>query len=110
MADTQRLSTSLNDARYDGRFKMPGYTGHVNGLMEVYASTPVHAAVRHSFHHLHSTAPHPPLSPPDACGRQLPHRDDVPACKPGNTQRSWRDGETRRTFDVRVIRVQLLTE
>jgi hypothetical protein len=48
--DTQRLSTALNDPRYDQRFKMPGYTGHVNGLMEVYASTPVHASVRHPIH------------------------------------------------------------
>lgn len=40
-----RASTPLNDPRYDSRWKMPGYTGHVNGVVETLGSTPVTAQV-----------------------------------------------------------------
>lgn len=36
-----RASTPANDPRYDGRWKMPGYTGHVNGVYETIGTTPV---------------------------------------------------------------------
>jgi hypothetical protein len=100
--DKQRLSTALNDARYDERFKMPGYTGHVNGLMEVYASTPVHAAVRHSFHHIHSTAPHPPSRP-----RRLrpTFRFGTLYMRASQAHPAWRDGQTRRSSDILAIYV-----
>lgn len=35
-----RLSTPANDPRYDTRWKMPGYTGHINGVFETVGSTP----------------------------------------------------------------------
>jgi hypothetical protein len=41
-----RASTPANDPRYDGRWKMPGYTGHICGVSETIASTPVTAQVR----------------------------------------------------------------
>mmetsp|Transcript_10915 Transcript_10915/g.20547 ORF Transcript_10915/g.20547 Transcript_10915/m.20547 type:complete len:356 (-) Transcript_10915:1715-2782(-) len=44
-----RASTPLNDPRYDSRWKMPGYTGHVNGVVETLGSTPV-TAQRKAFY------------------------------------------------------------
>mmetsp|Transcript_22533 Transcript_22533/g.31358 ORF Transcript_22533/g.31358 Transcript_22533/m.31358 type:complete len:418 (-) Transcript_22533:180-1433(-) len=43
-----RTSTPVNDPRYDTRWKMPGYTGHVNSIYETIGSTPV-VAQRKAF-------------------------------------------------------------
>ena len=41
-----RSSTPANDPRYDSRWKMPGYTGHICSVSETIAATPVAAQVR----------------------------------------------------------------
>mmetsp|Transcript_7074 Transcript_7074/g.8145 ORF Transcript_7074/g.8145 Transcript_7074/m.8145 type:complete len:393 (-) Transcript_7074:406-1584(-) len=40
-APDYRTSTPANDPRYDGRWKMPGYTGHINAVYETFGTTPV---------------------------------------------------------------------
>eukprot|EP00959_Pyramimonas_sp_CCMP1952_P081716 1707053-Pyramimonas_sp.AAC.1 len=41
-----RSSTPANDPRYDNRWKMPGYTGHICCVSETIAATPVVAQVK----------------------------------------------------------------
>mmetsp|Transcript_12 Transcript_12/g.29 ORF Transcript_12/g.29 Transcript_12/m.29 type:complete len:391 (-) Transcript_12:396-1568(-) len=77
-----RASTPANDPRYDGRWKMPGYTGHICGVSETIASTPVTAQRKAFFRtgtELNPSAIDPVSQPwRDACNNAAIHKKHNP--------------------------------